>query len=226
MSAQPAPGASPAGDRVPEQTIHRLPIYLRCLTQARTIGVQVINSLQIAQMAGTNAAQVRKDLSYLGELGTRGIGYDVEALAAHISDELGLSRRRPVAIVGLGRLGCALLNYRGFSERGFDVVAVFDSDPNKIGADLGWREGLPPGFTVEGADDMEAVLADREVEMVLLAVPVEAAQEMAERVCAAGVRSILNFTSAMLELPADVHVRTVDLSLELQVLSFHLSRSE
>jgi redox-sensing transcriptional repressor len=205
-------------DRVPDQTINRLPIYLRCLNQARVVGIAVVNSLQLAQMAGTNAAQVRKDLSYLGELGTRGIGYDVEALIAHIADVLGLTEKRRVAIVGYGRLGGALHGYRGLADRGFDIVAVFDDDPAKIGTKAG-------ELTVASMDTLERDLRDLDVEIVILTTPTYVAQEVAERVAAAGVRAIMNFTYALLDLPEGVKVRPVDLSVELQVLSFYLGRS-
>lgn len=203
---------------VPEQTIGRLPLYLRCLRQARGIGMPVINSLNLAQMAGTNAAQVRKDLSYLGELGTRGIGYDVESLMAHISAVLGLTEKRRVAIVGFGRLGAALLGYPGFSERGFDIVAVFDSDPAKIGTEEG-------SLRVSPLEVLEEVLQDLKVEIVILATPTSAAQVMAQRVADAGIRAIMNFTHERLDLHGDVRIQSVDLSVELQVLSFYLERS-
>ena len=205
-------------EHVPDQTINRLPIYLRCLNQARAVGIAVVNSLQLAQMAGTNAAQVRKDLSYLGELGTRGIGYDVEALIAHISDVLGLTEKRRVAIVGYGRLGGALHGYRGLADRGFDVVAVFDDDPAKVGT-------VDGDLTIASIDDLERGLAELDVEIVILTTPTFVAQEIAERVAAAGVRAIMNFTYARLELPEEVKVRPVDLSVELQVLSFYLART-
>ena len=205
-------------EHVPDQTINRLPIYLRCLNQARAVGIAVVNSLQLAQMAGTNAAQVRKDLSYLGELGTRGIGYDVEALIAHISDVLGLTEKRRIAIVGYGRLGGALHGYRGLADRGFDVVAVFDDDPAKVGT-------VDGDLTIASIDDLERGLAELDVEIVILTTPTFVAQEIAERVAAAGVRAIMNFTYARLELPEEVKVRPVDLSVELQVLSFYLART-
>lgn len=203
---------------VPDQTINRLPIYLRCLNQARAVGIAVVNSLQLAQMAGTNAAQVRKDLSYLGELGRRGIGYDVEGLIAHISEVLGLTEKRRVAIVGYGRLGGALHGYRGLTDRGFDIVAVFDNDPSKVGTQAG-------EVTVAPMADLERLLRELDVEIVILTTPTAVAQEIAERVAAAGVRAIMNFTYQRLELPEDVHVRPVDLSVELQVLSFYLART-
>jgi redox-sensing transcriptional repressor len=204
-------------DYVPEQTVNRLPIYLRCLNQARAVGTAVVNSVQLAQMAGTNAAQVRKDLSYLGELGTRGVGYDVEALLSHITDVLGLKDRRRVAIVGYGRLGGALHGYRGLADRGFDIVAVFDDDAAKVGSGAG-------DLTVLPVATLERDLRDLGVEIVILTTPTFVAQQMAERVAAAGVRAIMNFTYARLELREDVKVRPVDLSVGLQVLSFYLAR--
>lgn len=205
-------------EHVSDQTIGRLPIYLRCLVQARAIGMTVINSLQLAQMAGTNAAQVRKDLSCLGELGTRGLGYDVGALVVHISEILGLSERRRVAIVGYGRLGAALLSYHPFADRGFHAVAVFDSDPAKIGVET-------EGLVVRSMEHLEDDLRELGTEIVILTVPADVAQRVALRVADAGVRAILNFTPVRLELPDEVHVRPVDLSVELQVLSFHLART-
>jgi redox-sensing transcriptional repressor len=205
-------------DYVPEQTVNRLPVYLRCLNQARAVGTAVVNSVQLAQMAGTNAAQVRKDLSYLGELGTRGVGYDVEALLSHITDVLGLTDRRRVAIVGYGRLGGALHGYRGLADRGFDIVAVFDDDVAKIGSRAG-------DLTVLPVATLERDLRDLGVEIVILTTPTFVAQQMAERVAAAGVRAIMNFTYARLELPEEVTVRPVDLSVGLQVLSFYLART-
>ena len=206
-------------DRLPEQTIARLPVYLRCLTQARSIGMRLVNSLGIAQMAGTNAAQVRKDLSYLGELGTRGVGYDVGALADHISEVLGLETPRRVAIVGFGRLGHALVVYPGFAEHGFQFVAAFDIDPKRA------RE-LPDGVSIDVRPirNMEADLVRLGVEIVLLTTPAQVAQEMASRVAAGGVRAILNFAPVVLDVPDGVKVRPVDLASELQVLSFHLAR--
>lgn len=201
---------------VPQTTINRLPIYLRCLMQAQAMQMPVINSVGIAEMAGTNAPQVRKDLSYLGELGTRGIGYDVDALIAHISRWLGLSADRRTAIVGFGRLGSALLGYGGFGESGFSVVAIFDADATKIGT-------RPDGVEVRSIADLESVLRDLLVDIVILAVPEDAAQDIANRVAASGVRAILNFAPVRLEVPNDVAVRQVDLSTELQILSFHLA---
>jgi redox-sensing transcriptional repressor len=188
-----------ASAAVPAATIARLPLYLRALLEARSLHMPVISSEGIAGMAGTNAAQVRKDLSHLGELGTRGIGYDVDTLAAHIAGRLGLDQRRRVAIVGVGRLGGALLGYGGFAERGFDLVAAFDTDPALVGKRVG-----------------EVTVA--------IATPSASAQAVASRAVAVGVRAILLFAPVSIELPDDVAVRQVDLSVEMQVLSFHLAQ--
>lgn len=203
--------------QVPQITIQRLPVYLRCLLQAQATRMPVINSIGIAEMCGTNAAQVRKDLSYLGELGIRGTGYDVEDLIGHISRVLGITERRRAAIVGFGKLGGALFGYSGFAERGFEIVAVFDADPAKIGTPAG-------SLVVQSADDIEAVLAEKEVEIVIMATPPAVTQAAANRVAAGGVKAILNLAPVNLDLPDDVIVRQVCLSTDLQILSFYLAQ--
>ena len=202
---------------VPAATIQRLPLYLRALAEARAHHMPVISSEGIASLAGTNAAQVRKDLSHLGELGTRGRGYDVDELAAHIAGRLGLDRRRRVAIVGVGRLGGALLGYGGFSERGFDLVAAFDNDPALVGKMVG-------SVAVSPLEDLERVLGDKRVDIVAIATPSGSAQAVATRAVDAGVHAILLFAPVSIEVPEDVAVRQVDLSVEMQVLSFHLAQ--
>lgn len=201
---------------VPPTTVQRLPVYLRCLIQAQSLRMPVINSVQIAEMAGTNAAQVRKDLSYLGEFGTRGIGYDVDGLIAHLSKRLGLTQQRRVAIVGYGRLGSALQSYPGFQDRGMTVVAVFDADPEKIGT-------VVEGHTIESIDDLEEVVDREGVDIAVLTVPGSAAQEVADRLVARGVKAIMNFAPVRLSVPDGVEVRQADMAGELQILSFHLS---
>lgn len=203
---------------VPAATIQRLPLYLRALLEARAHHMPLISSGGIASLAGTNAAQVRKDLSYLGELGTRGLGYDVDTLATHIAERLGLDQRRRVAIVGVGRLGGALLGYGGFAERGFDLVAAFDTDPALVGRPVG-------AVTVSPLEDLDSTIAERGVDIVAIATPSGSAQEVATRAVAAGVRAILLFAPVSIELPDDVAVRQVDLSVEMQVLSFHLAQN-
>jgi len=203
--------------QVPHTTIERLPVYLRALLQAQEERKPVINSVEIAEMCGTNAAQVRKDFSYLGELGTRGIGYDVEALIAHFSAVLGITEHRRAAIVGFGKLGAALLGYCGFAERGFDFVAVIDADPKKVGTPAG-------ELTVASADDLQDVLARERAEIVILTTPAGVTQAIADRVVGAGIKAILNFAPVRLIVPEDVMVRQVCLSTDLQVLSFYLAQ--
>ncbi len=202
---------------IPGATIQRLPAYLRCLLQAQADRMPLVNSNIIAEMCGGNAAQVRKDFSYLGELGTRGIGYDVGDLIGHISRVLGIAERRRAAIVGFGKLGGALLGYSGFGERGFEIVAVFDNDPAKIGTQAG-------GLTVEGMDRIETVLRDQDVEIAIIATPASATQQAADSVVAGGVKAILNLAPVLLNVPDDVAVRQVCLSTDLQILSFHLAQ--
>lgn len=204
---------------IPQTTIQRLPVYLRCLLQAQSMHMPVINSIGIAEMAGSNAAQVRKDLSYLGEFGIRGIGYDVEDLIGHVSRWLGVSVSRHAAIIGMGRLGGALRSYGGFEDRGFRIVALFDTDPEKVRSDVG---GLP----IDPIEDLEEVIAQRGVEVVILTTPPEAAQALLDRLVSSGVKAILNFAPVRLDVPADVMVRQVDLAVELQVLSFHLANRD
>ena len=204
---------------VPPTTVQRLPVYLRCLIQAQAMRMPVVNSVQIAEMAGTNAAQVRKDLSYLGEFGTRGVGYDVESLITHLSRRLGIAEQRRVAIVGYGRLGSALQGYHGFDERGMKVVAVIDADPAKVG-------GSADGLTIEHVDHLESVIEREQVEIAVLTVPGPAAHTVADRVVAAGVRAIMNFAPVRLIVPDHVAVRQADMAAELQILAFHLNPSE
>ena len=202
--------------KVPPTTVQRLPVYLRCLVQASAMHMPVVNSLQIAEMAGTNAARVRKDLSYLGEFGTRGVGYDVDSLISHLSKQLGLTEHRRVAIVGFGRLGGALQSYPGFEERGMKVVAVLDADPAKIGTPV-------DGVTVENVDDVEEVVKREGVQIAIITVPGQNAQGVADRLVAAGVRAIMNFAPVLLDVPEGVQVRQADVAGELQILSFHLN---
>lgn len=176
----------------------------------------VVNSVQIAEMTGTNAAQVRKDLSYLGEFGTRGIGYDVDSLIAHLSKHLGLTEHRRVAIIGYGRLGSAFQSYPGFEERSMKVVAVLDSDPGKVGASV-------DGMVIESTDNLEDVVRRTGVEIAIITTPGKHAQAIADRVVAAGVRAILNFAPVQLHVPHGVEVRQADVAGELQILSFHLN---
>jgi redox-sensing transcriptional repressor len=209
--------ADAARPRIPEATVARLPIYLRSLYEVAEGGPAAISSERLAELAGVNAAMVRKDLSYLGSYGTRGVGYDVEYLLNQISRELGLTQDWPVAIVGLGNLGRALANYRGFQARGFRVVALLDADRRKLGERLG-------GTTVRHVDELPAIAAAEHVAIGVIATPASAAQDVAERLVDVGVTSILNFAPVVLNVPPHVSVRKVDLSIELQILSFYQQR--
>lgn len=202
---------------IPEATVARLPLYLRSLVDLRDKGQSTISSEGLAESAGVNSAKVRKDLSYLGSYGTRGVGYDIEYLVYQISRELGLTQDWNCMIVGVGNLGHALANYRGFSARGFRVVALVDADEKKVGEKVG-------DMTIEPFDDLERIAKDREVSIGIIATPAVAAQEAADRLVAAGVHSILNFAPAVITAPDDVSLRKVDLSIELQILSFYEQR--
>lgn len=208
-----------SANQIPESTVARLPGYLRVVIYAQALRMPVLSSAAIAEMAGTNAAQVRKDLSYIGELGTRGAGYDVDSLIDHMSRALGMSHHRNVAIVGYGRLGSALRNYGGFMDRGFSVVAVFDADEEKVGTEAG-------DLLVSSLDDMSEVVRDRGVDIGVITTPAENAQSAAEKLIESGVTSILNFAPVRLEVSKGVTVKQVDLASEMQILSFHLSRLE
>ena len=200
--------------RIPEATVARLPLYLRSLLEAAESKTTTMSSERLAEMAGVNAAKVRKDLSYLGSYGTRGVGYDVEYLLFQISRELGLTQDWPVVIVGIGNLGHALANYKGFSERGFRVAALVDSDRAKRGEAVA-------GLRVRGVDELDKLVGDERIAIGIVATPAPVAQEVADRLVAAGVTSILNFAPTVLAVPPHVSLRKVDLSIELQILSFY-----
>jgi redox-sensing transcriptional repressor len=203
--------------RIPEATVARLPVYLRSLLEVASDGQATISSERLAEMAGVNAAKVRKDLSYLGSYGTRGVGYDVEYLLFQMNRELGLTQDWPVVIVGIGNLGQALAGYGGFGERGFPVGALVDSDRAKVGTRLG-------DHIVCHIDDLPDVVTDRSIAIGVIATPAGAAQDVADRLVAAGVTSILNFAPAVLSVPEGVSLRKVDLAVELQILSFYQQR--
>ena len=208
-----------AGDRrgrvgVPEATIARLPVYHRALTGLVERGTATVSSDELAAAAGVNSAKLRKDLSLLGTYGTRGVGYDVEHLLVQIGRELGLSQEWPVVIVGVGNLGHALANYGGFASRGFRLVGLLDSDPNRTGE-------VVAGVAVRPVSDLAAVAAAEQVAIGVIATPATAAQQVCDVLVAAGVRSILNFAPAVLSVPDGVDVRKVDLASELQILAYH-----
>ena len=201
--------------RIPEATVARLPVYLRCLVEVADAKVATISSERLAEMAGVNAAKVRKDLSHLGSYGTRGVGYEVEYLLVQISRVLGLTQNCPVVIVGVGNLGQALANYRGFSARGFRIAALVDADPRKVGQRVG-------DLVVRDLDSLPEIVEPACIGII--ATPATAAQDVADRLVAAGVSSILNFAPAVISVPKGISMRKVDLSIELQILSFYQQR--
>lgn len=194
-------------------TVSRLPRYLRLLDDLRE-SQSTVSSGELADAAGVNPANVRRDLSDLGFQGTRGVGYTVADLRSRIKRELGISGRRRVAIVGAGNLGTALARYSGLSQRGFDVVAMYDVDPRRIGAPVG-------NVTVTTASSIPGDCKRGLFDMAILAVPAGAAQNVADQLVAAGVSSILNFAPVRVTVPDEVPVRQVDLSTELQILSYY-----
>ncbi len=202
---------------IPDATVARLPVYLRTLTSLADRGVATVSSEELATAAGVTSAKLRKDLSHLGSYGTRGVGYDVEYLVYQISRELGLTQDWPVVIVGVGNLGHALANYTGFATRGFRVAALVDADPRLVGTEVA-------GTTIAHVDDLEAIVADRGASIGVIATSAGAAQDVCDRLVGAGVTSILNFAPVVLAVPDGVEVRKVDLSIELQILAFHVQR--
>ena len=199
---------------VPEATVARLPLYLQVLVEAADTGTVTLSSDDLARAAGLNSAKVRKDLSFLGTYGTRGVGYRVAELTSEISQVLGLTGDRPVVITGIGNLGRALASYDGFAKRGFRVEALVDADPAKVGTSVGRHR-------IEPLERLDQLVRDRAITIAVIATPAEHAQGVADAVVAAGVTAILNFAPVHLEVPVTVTVRTVDLSTELQILSFY-----
>jgi len=207
-----------AWHRIPERAITRLSIYLRCLEELLADGTLAVSSQQLAERFGLNSAQVRKDLAYFGQFGVRGLGYYTGELKGNLERILGLNQQWEVALVGLGNLGSALLNYRGFRQRGFRLAAAFDNDPSKVGM----RIGRVPVFDVER---IVPVLKRRRIKMAVIAVPAAAAQAVTDQLVAAGVNAILNFAPTQLSVPKRVKVQNVDLSVMLKTLSFYTTRS-
>ncbi len=201
--------------KIPEATIIRLSVYSRFLAQIRRKSAGTISSGEIARGVGVSSAQVRKDLAYFGEFGTRGVGYNVNELYGYLMKILGLTTQWPAVIVGAGKLGSALAMYGGFAERGFIIVGIFDSDPKKIGQKVDSHEILP----VSG---LEEVVTKSGAAIGIIAVPAEVAQDVADTMVKTGLKAILNFSPRVLMVPEDVVIRNVDLSVNLEILSFHL----
>lgn len=215
--AQAGSAKTGADHGIPDATVARLPIYLRALYALADHEVATVSSEELAAAAGVNSAKLRKDLSHLGSYGTRGVGYDVDYLIYQVSRELGLTQDWPVLIVGAGNLGRALANYGGFASRGFRIAALVDCDPAVVGTVIARH-------TVRSAADIEDVIRRFDVSIGVIATPAAVAQNVCDRLVAAGVTSILNFAPAVLSVPSGVDVRKVDLSIELQILAFHAQR--
>ena len=225
MSSQASTGGRPPAaevprarrSEVPDATVARLPVYLRALHALAAAGRTTVSSEALASAAGVGSAKLRKDLSHLGSYGTRGVGYGVEELVFHISRELGLTQGWAVVLVGVGNLGHALAGYGGFAGRGFRMAALLDTDPARVGETVA-------GQRVRPLEELAEVVAETQVSIGVIATPAAAAQDVCDRLVAAGVTSILNFAPVVLCVPEGVDLRKVDLALELQILSFHEHR--
>jgi redox-sensing transcriptional repressor len=212
-------GPGVARGAVSELTASRLSLYLRCLSDLEAEGATHVSSSSLARRFDLNAAQIRKDLAIFGEFGVRGVGYEVGTLKRHLLSILGLDQTRKVAIVGAGHLGQALADSGGFASGGFRVAALFDDDPEKVG---GRTRG---GLVVQDVKRLREVVAREGIEIGIITVPAAAAQEVAQRCAAAGLRALLNFAPARLTLPADVRVKNVDLKVHLETLCFYMPRT-
>jgi redox-sensing transcriptional repressor len=204
---------------IPKKAIYRLSIYQRCLSKLQENGKETVSSSALAGAAGVKPAQLRKDLTYFGQFGTRGLGYSVVELRDAIRDVLGREQLQPVVMVGAGNLGVALLRYRGFAKEGFEVVAAFDAEPETV---ISRGVSVP----VHGQHEMAGFVREKDVKLAILCVPGGVAQEVANELVDAGVQGILNFSPTLLEVPEAVTVNNVDLALELENLSYFVSHGE
>lgn len=202
-----------ARPEIPRKTVYRLSIYLRCLHRLKLNGIRTVSSEALAKAAGVKSAQLRKDLTYFGQFGTRGLGYDVELLSKMISDLLGTSSLQPVILVGVGNLGTALLAYQGFQQEGFEIVAAFDADPSRARA----KNTAHP---IAGMDELPKWIAERGVKMAIMTVPATSAQAVANQLVQHGISGILNFSPVVLQVPDEVTVNNVNLAIELENLSY------
>jgi redox-sensing transcriptional repressor len=207
-------------DQVSELTTNRLSVYLRCLNALDAAGVKTVSSQTLAQQFHLNAAQIRKDLAYFGEFGVRGVGYYVKDLKRHLRQILGLERKLKVAILGAGNLGLALADYPGFRQEGFQIIALFDTLSNKVGQQS--RLGVP----IFDIKELRRIASKEKIGIAVIAVPADSAQRVVDQVVAAGIKAILNFSPGTLRAPADVKLKSVDLTVSLESLSFYLAQEE
>ena len=218
MENEIKPGCLPKkGPRpeIPRKAIYRLSIYLRCLSRLKSNAIRTVSSEALSKAAGVKSTQLRKDLTYFGQFGTRGLGYDVEQLSQMISDLLGTRSLQPVILVGVGNLGTALLSYKGFEQEGFEIISAFDIDSAK-------KKGKSLGKPVLPMEDLAALVLKRGVKMAILCVPASVAQEVANSLVQAGITGILNFAPLVLHVPEEVSVNNVNLAIELENLSYFI----
>ena len=219
-AAAPPLSLKDALEPVSELTTNRLSVYLRCLNALDDAGVKTISSQALAEQFNLNAAQIRKDLAYFGEFGVRGVGYYVKELRTHLRQILGLDRRVRVAIMGAGNLGLALADYQGFRTEGFEIAALFDSEPEKIGRRS--RGGVP----IHDVRLFRKTVRRERIRIAVIAVPASSAQGVLNEVVAAGIKAVLNFSPGTLKVPPDVKVKSVDLTVSLESLSFFLAQGD
>lgn len=210
-----SPAGPPESARVPDVAIRRLPVYLRALEELRAEDHEIVSSADLAARTGYSSEQIRKDLAYFGAFGTRGVGYRIDVLVDRLRHILGLDREVPIALVGAGHLGTALARYNRTRHRDVRIVAIFDSDPRRIGDEI-------EGLAIQPADAMEATIRQAGIKLAVIAVPAAAAQQVARRLVAAGVEAILNFAPVTLQVPPGVVVQNIDLTLELQSLAYYI----
>jgi redox-sensing transcriptional repressor len=211
----PAVLKKPHSPEIPRKTIYRLSVYLRCLARLKDNGIQTVSSEMLAKVAGVKSTQLRKDLTYLGQFGTRGLGYDDSELSKMISDELGTTSLQPVILVGVGHLGLALLSYRGFEKEGFEIVAAFDIEPNR-------KREKQITQPILQMDQLAGFVRQHKVRMAILTVPVAAAQEVTNLLVGCGLTGILNFAPLVLHVPEEIMVNNVNLAIELENLSYFI----
>lgn len=205
-------------EKIPQPTIERLPIYYRCLLQMRAEEIKTVSSEELGRRIGINSAQIRKDLTYFGEFGRRGIGYEIESLIEDIMGILGLNKERKMVLVGVGNLGTALIRYSGFSEEKFHIIAAFDTNPEKIGQEV-------EGIKVYDMELMEKIIKEEDVEIGVITVPAQDAQRVVDSLASAGVSGVLNFAPTQVVVPERVKLRNVDLGVEILRLSYYLTNS-
>ncbi len=201
---------------IPRKTVYRLSVYLRCLQRLRTNKIRTVSSEALAKAAQVKSTQLRKDLTYFGQFGTRGLGYDVEQLSAMMGELLGTTSLQPVILVGVGNLGLALISYHGFEQEGFEIIAAFDAD--------GQRKRTKCRLPIYSMDKLDEVILERAVKMAILTVPAPEAQEVVNQLIAHGIVGILNFAPIMLHVPEEVMVNNVNLAIELENLSYFIQQ--